>query len=349
MKPYGLISDTHGHNWSAFATTLPSGVNSRLQIILDETLRAAQAVKAAGGKTLYHGGDLFHVRGNLAPSVLNPTLACYREILHNVDVVINAGNHDLESKEAADVSSAITAFREIGCKVVNAPTYGAFDDMVVIPWIPSIIELKQAIERVDPVDRKDCDLLLHAPIDGTIKGLPDHGLSPEYLKDLGYRRVFAGHYHHHYDHGGGVYSIGALTHQTWSDLRSKAGFLIVDDKDVKWHSTRAPQFVEIDGSTDKDDVPLIVDGNYVRVTITSSKSSDVELMRQFLMDSGALGVVVLSEKTSAGVTRTATSYKAGTTIEASINDFIKAQPHFSKPAELAVLCNNILSKVRAVA
>lgn len=349
-KPFGIVSDTHHHNWSAFATTLSTGINSRLQIILDETDRAGDAVLAAGGRTLYHGGDLFHVRGNLAPSVLNPTIACYRrQIDKGLDVVLNAGNHDFEAKEGSDVSSAITALKGIGCKVINSPNYGSFDRMVVIPWIPSITALKAAIEYVDPVDRKDCDLLLHAPIDGTIKGLPDHGLTAEYLQKLGYRRVFAGHYHHHYDHGGGVYSIGALTHQSWSDLNSKAGFLVVNDEEVKWHSTRAPQFVQIDGATEKDDIPLIVDGNYVRITITTSKSSDVESVRQFLMDKGALGVVVLCEKATTGATRTGATYKAGTSVEQSITDYIKAQAHFKRTAELAVLCNDILTKVRAVA
>src|SRR3569833_2574261 len=107
MKPYGVMSDTHNHGWSAFATVLPSGVNSRLQIILDETWRCAQEIKKAGGDTLYHGGDLFHVRGSIAPSVLNPTTDCYRAIIEDgIQVVIDAGNHDLEGKEAARVSSA---------------------------------------------------------------------------------------------------------------------------------------------------------------------------------------------------------------------------------------------------
>src|SRR3569833_3315235 len=122
MKPYGVMSDTHNHGWSAFATVLPSGVNSRLQIILDETWRCAQEIKKAGGDTLYHGGDLFHVRGSIAPSVLNPTTDCYRAIIEDgIQVVIDAGNHDLEGKEAARVSSAITALEGVGCKVVNKP------------------------------------------------------------------------------------------------------------------------------------------------------------------------------------------------------------------------------------
>jgi hypothetical protein len=361
-KPYGVISDSHNHAWSAFATTLPSGVNSRLQTILDETWRAAEAVKAAGGYRLFHAGDLFHVRGNLAPSVLNPTMDLYRDIHDKLGVqtILLAGNHDLEGRTAEDVSSAITAMRGIGCQVVNTPSGERVGDVVLVPWHAAINELKDTIDEVaahctDPVET---DLIIHAPVDGVIKGLPDHGLDADWLLARGFRRVLAGHYHHHKQMAvdlkpgsvaRSVYSIGATTHQTWSDIGSQAGFLIVDDDEVKWHSTNAPRFVEIDGSVPPADIPLVADGNYVRITINSSKSADVEATRQFLMDAGALGVVVLSEKTTTGATRTGATYKAGTSIEQSIGDYIKAQPHFAKPAELQTLCQDILTTVRSVA
>jgi hypothetical protein len=349
-KPYGVISDTHHHNWSAFATVTPEGVNSRLQTILDETRRAAFEVKKVGGDKLFHGGDLFHVRGSIAPSVLNPTMDCYREIIASgVQIIINAGNHDLEGKEAARVSSAITALEGIGCSVVNRPDYGTFDDVVIIPWIPNIAALKEAIEYVAPADRPGCDLLLHAPIDGVIPGLPDHGLDWGYLDSLGFRRVLSGHYHHHKNVGGNIWSIGSLTPQTWSDVNAKSGFMIVHPTEVQWFASHAPSFVEIDGTTDPDDVPLIVDGNYVRVKIGSSKASDIEAMRQFLTDSGAKGVVVNQVKDAAPVSRAGgATLKAGATLEQSIGDFI-AMKAFARAPDLSRLCADILSTVRSAA
>lgn len=355
MKPYGVISDTHHHNWSAFATTNADGINSRLQMILDETERAADEVRKAGGNTLYHGGDLFHVRGSIAPSVLVPTLDCYTRILASgVDIVINAGNHDLEGKDAARVSSAVTALEGIGCTVINSPKIhhiGAGSDMMVVPWIPAIADLKAAIEATPEAERGELDLLLHAPIDGVIPGLPDHGLTDGYLASLGYRRVLSGHYHHHKDFGNGVWSIGSLTPQTWSDLNAKSGFLIVSDAGVKWFASHAPSFVEIDGGTDPAEIPLIVDGNYVRVTINSSKASDVETMRQFLTDSGAVGVTVLPSKAptaaAAGTRAGGGVLKAGATLEASITEYIKAQA-FPREAALGALCQDILTVVRSV-
>jgi DNA repair exonuclease SbcCD nuclease subunit len=353
-KPFGLISDTHNHAWSAFAETLPTGVNSRLQQILDETVRAAVEVKRAGGDTLYHGGDLFHVRGSIAPSVLNPTRDCYKHIVQKlgVRVVINAGNHDLEGKEAARISSAITALEDVGCVVVNQPEYGRFDHMVVIPWIASIEKLKEAIEHVDPVDRAGTDLLLHAPVDGVIPGLPDHGLTAEYLASLGYRRVFSGHYHHHKPmEDGKVFSIGNLTPQTWSDVGTKAGFLVVAGDAVTWFKSHAPGFVEIDGTTDPDEVPLIADGNYVRIKTSSTKVADHEALRQFLTDAGAAGVTIIPVKdpASAPTARAGGSIlKAGATLEQSIGDFITAKG-FARAPDLSKLCAEILATVRSVA
>lgn len=353
MKPFGIISDTHNHGWSAFATTLATGVNSRLQMTLNETARCAAEVKKAGGSTMYHGGDLFHVRGSVAPSVLNPTLDCYRAIIESgVDIVINAGNHDLEGKEATRIGSAITALEGVGCTVINQPgihRIGAGSDMMIVPWVQNLADLKLLIEVTTAAERADMDLLLHAPIDGVIPGLPNHGLNAAYLSGLGYRHVFAGHYHHHKDLGGKVYSIGSLTPQTWSDVGAKAGFLIVSDSGVRRHASHAPSFVEIDGSVDPADVPMLVDGNYARAKIGSAKSSDVEAMRCFLTDSGALGVVVLSTPAVSAPTRGGgVTSAAPSTVEASVTSFIATQG-FANPAPLSALCMDILTTVRSAA
>lgn len=350
MRPFGVISDTHNHNWSAFATTRADGINSRLQTILDETRRCAIEVLEAGGNTIYHGGDLFHVRGSIAPSVLNPTLDCYKEIIASgVRIVINAGNHDLEGKESSRVSSAITALEGVGCHVVNQPDYGSFDDMVIIPWIQNLAALREAIERVDPADRPKCDLLIHAPVDGVIPGIPDHGLDPAYLAGLGYRRVFCGHYHHHKEAAPNVYSIGSLTPQTWGDIGTKSGFLIVTEKGVKWHASHAPSFVEIDASTDPAEVPLIVDGNYVRAKINSTKHSDIETARGYLESVGAVGVTIIpiAAISAAPVRAGMPAVKTGSSVTESINNFIglKAYPN---AAALNALCADILSTVRSV-
>ncbi|EMJ3295809.1 metallophosphoesterase [Acinetobacter baumannii] len=362
--PYAVISDTHNHNWSAFSETTPENVNSRLQIILNETMRAAEEVKAMGGTHLYHTGDLFHVRGSISPSVLNPTIATYKLIqqLLGIKVRILAGNHDLEFREANRNGSAVTALEGIGCEIINETSLFLDERVAMIPWFQDVNELKSEIERVKlqinstpslPPLRSmesvsDWTLMIHAPVDGVIAGIPSHGLSASWLGSQGFKRVFAGHYHHHKDFGNGVYSVGALTHNSWSDINSDAGFLLVNDSKVTWRCSHAPQFVEIDGSMSEVDMALKASGNYVRCTVNSSaKQSDIETIRQFLMDNNAKGVVILSQKKIVEVEREeVSSIKAGASLEVSINDFVNKMGIGSKADDLSKLCLSILEKAR---
>lgn len=349
MKPYGLMADLHLHNWSAFASIEESGVNARLQLLLNEIRRCCRHVKNEGGDTVVIAGDVFHVRGSIAPSVLNPTLDTLRQLIKDgIRFVILAGNHDLEGKESNRIGSAITALEGIGCTVVNTHSYGlmALERAVLIPWTQKIDELKALIANAYAAEANPSmvDLILHAPIDGVIDGLPDHGLDPSWLGSQGFRRVFSGHYHNH-KRFGTVWSIGALAHHTWSDVGSKAGFLIVGDE-VRWHKSHAPEFVEINGSTDPDDIPLLVDGNYVRAKINSTKQKEVEELRAYLTSCGAKGVVILAQKDASVAARSGATINAGASLEVSVTDFIKAQSYASAD-KLAILCNDILAEARA--
>ena len=166
------------------------------------------------------------------------------------------------------------------------------------------------------------DMVIHAPIDGVITGLPNHGLTAEWLGDLGFRRVFAGHYHNHKDFGNGVYSIGAIAHHTWSDPGSKAGFLSVTDEEVKWMKSHAPEFVDIDASMEPEEIALLADQNYVRAKIDKTKPAEVEELRKWLMSCGAKGVIINTVRTPTH-SRSTSTVKAGASIETSINEFIE--------------------------
>lgn len=319
---YGIISDTHLHNWSAFASVNHNGINTRLLAILSEIKRAAEAVKNAGGNTLYHAGDMFHVRGSLRPSVLNPTLEAFREIKNviGVQVIAIPGNHDLESKEAQYYMNASTALRDAGVRI-STDIFYVHGNVVMVPWHSSVDALKANIETIKQSRRDLLDLIIHAPVNDVIMGIPNHGLDATYLSSLGFNRVFAGHYHNHKDLGGGVYSIGATTHQTWSDVGSKAGFLLVNDSGVKYVASHAPKFIDLDLNMDPIEVPMFVDGHYVRVKMPVDKESEVRQMREFLKKSGAAGVQIHPIRQPKGVERKA-SVSAGASLSVSVQEFI---------------------------
>jgi hypothetical protein len=323
---YGLIADLHLFNWSAFSTTLESGVNSRLQLLLDEVSRCAEEVRRQSGGLMVVAGDVFHVRGSVAPSVLNPVVDCFAEIAKQISVVVIPGNHDLEGKNSQRISSAVTALEGVGVTVIHETT--RYGDLVLVPWVDSVSELKKLLEEVE-VDR-DTDLILHAPVNGVIKGIPDNGLDPAFLSSLKARGVFAGHYHNNkqvysgaHSTGCDVHSIGAIAHHTWSDVGSRAGFLIVGDS-VVWHKSHAPEFIDLPEDIDELEAELIIPGNYVRAKVANGKVKEVNELREWLIEKcGAKGVTINVLRESTRARAPSATVSAGASLEVSIADYIK--------------------------
>lgn len=362
-KPYGLMADLHLHRWSSFATDLGDGMNSRLAGLLSEIHRCAEAVSKADGDTIVMAGDIFHVRGSVAPSVLNPTIDWLTTVnaKYGTHFKIIPGNHDLEGKNSTRIGSAVTAlqrdFVEIHNETCRAPDQGA----VMIPWFDSISDLKMQLEKHGPVATAKAGLLdaiIHAPIDGVIAGLPLHGLDPEYLATLGYRHVFSGHYHNHKAFPGGAVSIGALAHHTWSDVGSKAGFLLVTPPHpelvikgpaFRWFKSHLPEFVDLTKLTElsPEDIAMTVDRNYVRVKVEASKVKEVEEARKELLDMGALAVLVQAEPKApvAEVRGGTVSIKSGASLEVSVGEFIAGMKDLVDPKAVAAEALSVLGSV----
>lgn len=359
-KPYALMADLHLHPWTAFSTTLPTGLNSRLDGLLREIMRAAEEVVKRGGNRVVMAGDVFHVRGSVAPSVMNPTMDTLREIhrLLGIEFLILPGNHDLEGRETTRIGSAVTALECEYIRVCNDTEFNDDVQAILIPWHESIAALKAELERCAPKEDEVYDAIIHAPIDGVIGGLPPHGLTPEYLAGLGYRNVYAGHYHHHKAFAGGAVSIGALAHHTWSDVDSKAGFLIVDpDKGgYTWFESHLPKFIDLSRLAercDPEDIPLLVDGNYVRVRVSASEAKLVEAAREELLGHGARAVIVQSEpKPPAEESRAGSAVGTGSTLtlEESVLRFVETMKELSPEQREAVQVEaiSVLGAVSAV-
>ena len=322
--PYCLVSDLHCHSWSAFSKVNPDGVNSRLQIILDEAKRAADTLLAAGGDTIIEAGDLFHVRGSVQPSVFNPTFAAFREIASKLDVHALPGNHDLEGKDASSIGNAMQGLGSIkGFNVCITPTL--VGDVWVFPWFQNLNDLRTALRNHAD---KTKDAVIHAPVNGVIKGIPDHGLEASELAAMGYRRVFAGHYHNHVVfEDGKVVSIGATTHQTWSDPGSKAGFLLVYEDRIEHVPSEAPKFVDLSpealdaAEANGTDIEEIVRGSYVRLKLNDVTDKEVTAWRKDIEDAGAAGCIILSTKKTA-VSRSGAVQQATASLASSVEAYV---------------------------
>lgn len=361
---YGLISDPHAHKWSMYSSVNTDGVNSRLRIILDEMARAATTLQSLGGNTLVIAGDIFHVRGAIDPEVLNPTQDVFRQIMDmGVHIEMIPGNHDLAGKETTALGSSIQTLSETfsaegSIRVFNTPTLlgktSQTPGRAFLPWCPDTNRLINQAEDLAAEAAKsgleNYDLFIHAGIDGVLPNMPDHGLSAERLAKLGFRHVFAGHYHNHKDLGGGVFSIGATTHQTWGDVNTRAGFLIIeDDGTVRHYDSHAPKFVDISG-LDEDEMQMQADGNYVRFRGASMKGEEVKELREWLFSIGAKGVSIEVARTATAARATSPS-SSGKSLGESVMSFIddtKDIPAHIDRAEVKKAASDVLTTSAAV-
>ena len=290
--PYLLWSDSHFHNWTAFSSVDENGLNTRLKIQLNEARKAYEALGRAGGTTAFHAGDLFHVRGNIRPSVLNPVRDFFQEMNDaGYETCILSGNHDLESNDASDLTSAVSAIASVdGVEAVNKVTM--LEDVIMVPWYSKIADLENMLEKLsETLDASQYDLIIHAPVNDVLLNIPNTGMNVLYLKTLGYKRVFAGHYHNHKNFDDKVWSVGALLHQTWGDIDSQAGFCLVYPDRVEFIESTAPKFMRLPPSPSLDELEE-VDGNYVRAEVEDPTPSRVKDIKAMLVDAGAAGVTI---------------------------------------------------------
>lgn len=345
-KPYGVMSDLHAHQWTAFVGKTKEGMNTRLVAICEEINRCCRKVVSLGGNELVIAGDVFHTRGNVSPSVFNPvkqTLEYW--VAEGITVSIIPGNHDLESRDSDEISSAVKMLEAPGIEVFHKSQ--VVGTRAFVPWHASTKALIKALEEVRDHAKgagyalSGMDLFIHAGIDGVLKGVPAHGLTADMLADLGFGRVFAGHYHHHVHMGRGVWSIGSPTHQTWSDVGTKSGWLIVHPGKVEWFASHAPSFIDIDGT--EPDLPLIVDGHFVRARLGSATPAEISQWRTELFKLGARGVIIQATPASTPV-RTGSVVASIDRLDDALNAYCTARG--SSPAVLA-RAQSILSRVSA--
>lgn len=353
-KVYGLMSDMHAFGWSQFATIDATGVNTRLREILSEMVRCADEVQAAGGDTIVFAGDLFHTRGAIAPEVFNPTFFTIRSILEReLKIIAIPGNHDLASKETTELGNAMQSLAGLeGFEVYTDSEFAAASGqhLLMVPWISSVDELKKRLESMVAPDGcvSNFDVVMHAGIDGVLSGVPAHNLPASYLAGLGFKRVFAGHYHHHCTfEDGKVVSIGATGHQTFSDIGTKAGFLLIYPDRIVHRASHCPQFVEVTSETDPDEISLIVDGNYARVRGMKLTDRQINETRKELLGMGAKGVSFQVERVTDAV-RTGAVVTPTTTLEGSVAAYV-ASKSFTNPAAVQARCAAILAEVRSTA
>lgn len=358
--PYLLTSDQHCHPWSQFSKVDPDGVNSRLRIILNEMQRAYETLaskhKPHAKLNAFMAGDLFHTRGTITPSVFNPTHSAI-EAIHsrfNVETVAIPGNHDLEGKDSNELGNAMQSLAAIPNFEVSTD-HMICGDVVVIPWFQDLNDLRKKIQKMAKMQAainklERTDLIIHAPVNGVIKGIPDHGLEAEELAEFGFRRVFAGHYHDHKVYcDGKVISVGATTHQTWNDPGTRAGFLLVYEDRVEHYPTEAPLFIDINQLIELDpkvDPLTVVKGNYARWKLDDLTDKEAAKIKKELTDAGALGVLLNVTKKTA-VSRSGAVARTVHKLDTSVGEYIKNDLKPVYEEDVSKLAQEVLDEARS--
>jgi DNA repair exonuclease SbcCD nuclease subunit len=326
------------HNWTQFASADDEGRNTRLSIILDSLLEAVDTALEEGIDEMYLAGDLFHTRGSLPPSVLNRVVDCFGKITkRGMTVHAIPGNHDLESDNSCELTNASQVLTTVGVNVYTDTKQ--IGDIVMVPWKSSLDALRGELQTIADLSEDVSELVvfIHAPLNGVIEGIPDHGLSSTELEAFGFKALFSGHYHNFKEVGNKVWSIGALTHQTWGDIGSQAGYVIynTETNEVEQRETSAPKFIDVSAiaTMDADDLQKHVEGNYARLRLAQAEKKEVIECRDYLMELGAVGVIVnhtpaktVSRQSNANTTNQQLSLKqqTGSWIEGNTPDSLKA-------------------------
>jgi DNA repair exonuclease SbcCD nuclease subunit len=293
--PYVIISDVHFHNWNAYSYITKEGLNNRLEHILNAVQEAASSLIEAGGKDLVITGDLFHTRGKITPSVFNPVFEMFRGLTAmGIRVHCIPGNHDLEGKNSDKLGNAVQALASIpNFYVYSEPTI-INEEFCFIPWFDNHLETSNLATK-STTAIPNLTLFMHVGLSGVLKGNVGHTLNTDDLEALGAKYVFSGHFHNHANFNNRVFSVGALTHQTWGDVGSLAGYILVTEKDVIHLQTSAPMFV---GHGNK----RTCFRNYVRITDIELTHEEAEKMIKAHKNYGAL--VVLDQSSRPTIAKT---------------------------------------------
>lgn len=287
--PYLIISDIHLHNWSTFANIDANGINDRLQVILDAIKEAAYELRSVGGSDVVITGDLFHTRGSVKPSVLNPAVDLFKLLAgEGFTFHFIAGNHDLEGKESDRLGNAASSLGLIdGFNIYDTITL-VDDKFLFIPWIEKAENVYLAAKNITS-KKRNLTIFCHVGLSGVVPSIIGNVLNPDDILKLEIDKLFAGHFHNHVNFHDKIFSVGALTHQTWRDVNSVAGYLIVYEDKVVQKETKAPKFMLYDDTA-------TIKNNYVKIknlVLTDEEAADLV---QKIKKDGCLAVLDQSER-----------------------------------------------------
>lgn len=271
-----FFSDLHAHNWGQFATSLPSGRNSRLQVTLDVLKQIRDFCEEKRVTHVFMLGDVFHSRTKIDIDVMSSTWEAFRRIAQVVEhLVILRGNHDTYDKDGKQHS--LETFQEFA-HVVLEPCIWDLSGVKVAcaPFTTKVEDWKRFGQLLSP----GLDFFLfHQGVSDGLVGAFNIAVKAEVdVSDVPLSKAtycFAGHYHKHQWLADNLAFIGSPLQHSFNERTEEKGFLFLNNDAGEWSKpefipTNAPKFYLFESGkelVDAEEKGLSVENSYVRLKV----------------------------------------------------------------------------------
>lgn len=243
-----FCADIHLHNFTQFATRLPSGRNSRLQDQLNIFKQLKDVVESRGVTHLFVLGDVFHSRTKIDVDVFSGGFLAMQNLASTgVQIYILVGNHD----QFARVSGvhSLEPFKMFAT-VVDKPMVRLLQngDKAKVVMFPYTVDTETLVKQLDAIESADLVLMHQAVREGRVGPYGATGHGEISLKDMPLDRVryvLAGDFHaRQFDSSGKFHYIGSPLQLNFGESGEEKAFSLIDTNtwEIETIPTKAPRF-----------------------------------------------------------------------------------------------------------
>jgi len=276
---FAFVADIHFHNWPNFRRVSSSGLNSRLEDIVDVMIKIAEKSKVVEVSHIFLLGDVFHSRTKLDMDVVSTAVNCVKTMkdISGAEIVILLGNHDIH---ASNQNVHILKIFEPFCTVIDKPGVYPFakTDVFALPYIDNAVQLKKHIRhlgiRAQESDAPCKIMISHNGLNKALVGpneffIEDPVTVEETNPEL-FNICLYGHYHKHQQLGDNVFYVGSPLQHTFGERGDDKGFVTyhTSTHQSEFIAVDSPKFVQCSPENAKEE---IAKGNYVKVELGSDE------------------------------------------------------------------------------
>lgn len=311
MAKIVLFSDVHAHTFSALATVLPNGLNSRLADVVSCIDQIREYAVNIDADLVLFGGDLFHTRKQIPVQALNAAFSAMTMFsVHKIPILMIPGNHDQADREGTEHSLfAFTSFLEVahtpGWYQMRGKDSSNEYSIMAVPYTENLEHLRDVVQKPAPPTNQPKIFLGHLGIQGAKVGAdfvytnPNDPTAAD-LNPEAFDAGFLGHYHMpqsladapHFQY------IGAPLQHNWGDRGQERGFMVYDTDtgDVDHIPLKAPTFNLLKSREAKKLSPGDMKNNFVRIIDSKKWSEDAAEDYRTQVEARSVEIVIPPKK-----------------------------------------------------